>query len=76
MSEQEIPSVINPEVPETPEGKLQLLQKCLAAIAAGSEVAVNPNHVSQEGMHMIKQERKRVARQALEATDVRINGIM
>ena len=47
--------VIDPEIPDTPEGKRELLGRCLAVIAAeGLVIGVNPLHVSQEGMQMIK----------------------
>lgn len=47
--------IINPEVPATPKEKLELLQRCMAAIAAGLTVeGVTPKHVSSEGDYMIR----------------------
>jgi|GEM_PF-2443264 len=46
--------VINPEIPQTPEEKLALLQLCIDALRRGDRVeGVTPHHVSQEGMYMI-----------------------
>ncbi len=45
-----IPSIINPEVPDTIEGKRLLLGQCMAIIAAGGIVeGVLPLHVTQDG---------------------------
>lgn len=46
--------IINPEIPETPDEKLDLLRACLAAIALDARVeGVTPKHVGSEGMLMI-----------------------
>jgi hypothetical protein len=46
--------VIDPEIPQTPEEKLALLQLCIDALRNGARVeGVTPRHVSQEGMYMI-----------------------
>lgn len=50
-------TIINPEVPATPEEKLVLLRQCLAVIASDGIVeGVTPHHVAHEGMLMIKNE--------------------
>lgn len=50
-----IEDIIDPEVPELPEERRELLSRCLAVIAAGGRVeGVDPRHVSSEGMRMIK----------------------
>lgn len=55
MSSPESINIINPEVPETPAGKLELLRRCLAVIAnQGAVEGVTPRHVAQEGMYMIQ----------------------
>ncbi len=57
MSAEKQPQIINPEIPETPQEKLALLQRCLAVIANdGIVVGITPRHVAQEGMYMIKNE--------------------
>lgn len=49
-------NVINPEIPETPEGRLALLRLCIDALAKGGTVeGVTPHHVSLEGLQMLKQ---------------------
>lgn len=44
-----IPSIINPEIPSTPEEKLALYRQCMAAIAIGGVVeGILPLHVTQD----------------------------
>jgi hypothetical protein len=46
--------VINPPVPERPQGRRKLLDRCLGAIAWGFSVTgVTPRHVSPDGMYLI-----------------------
>lgn len=42
--------IINPEIPETPTKKHELLRECLAVIAVGGQVeGVTAHHVTSEG---------------------------
>lgn len=51
---EKITNIIDPEIPETPQEKLALLQLCLEALRKGGEVrGVTPRHISQEGMLML-----------------------
>lgn len=44
-----LPSIINPEIPKTPEEKLALYRQCMATIAVGGVVeGVLPLHVTQD----------------------------
>lgn len=62
---EKIAHVINPEIPETPEDKLALLQLCLDALKNGGQVrGVTPKHISQEGMLMLR--RKALTNQTIE----------
>lgn len=57
MSPEKQSNIINPEVPESPHEKLELLRRCLAVIASdGIVTGVTPKHVAHEGMLMIKNE--------------------
>ena len=70
---QKIENIINPEVPELPEEKLELLKSCLAVIASGGRVeGVTPNHVSIEGLQTIKRERNKVGKSAVGATGLSV----
>ncbi len=44
------PSIINPDIPNTPEEKLELYRRCMATVAVGGTVeGVLPLHVTQDG---------------------------
>lgn len=50
--------VINPEIPETPEEKLALLNFCIEALSTGGRVeGVTPRHVGPEGALILHQQR-------------------
>lgn len=49
MTHESVPSIINPEIPNTPEEKLALYRQCMATIAVGGVVeGVLPLHVTQD----------------------------
>lgn len=52
-------NITNPEIPETPEDKLELLNQCLSVIAMGGTVeGVTPAHVTRDGIvHLIRARR-------------------
>ena len=56
---------INPEVPETPEGKLALLRLCIDALTNGRHVeGITPRHVTMEGVHMLNRYRSNASNQS------------
>lgn len=62
------PSIINPEIPKTPEEKLALYRQCMATIAMGGVVeGVLPLHVTQDCAVQIGR--------ALRAVEVRQSGL-
>jgi len=55
--------IIDPEIPESSGEKLELLNRCLAAIALGARVEkVTPKHVGSEGMYLVQRALKAQAR--------------
>ncbi len=55
--------IIDPEIPERSSEKLELLHRCLAAIAFGARVEkITPNHVGSEGMFLVNRALKARAR--------------
>lgn len=58
MNNELLSAIIDPEIPETPEQKRQLLERCLAAIALDLPVVgISPRHVSIEGVQTLKRAR-------------------
>lgn len=51
--------IINPEIPDSPEGKYELLHTCIAALKRGLEVqGVTPRHIGgTEGIRMLDRAR-------------------
>lgn len=54
--------IINPEVPRTPEERLELHQACMAAIAMGGRVEIHPKHTTPESWLQIQKAKKAMAR--------------
>lgn len=49
MQEQLVPSIVNPEIPQTAEEKLALYRRCMGVVAMGVAVeGVLPLHVTQD----------------------------
>lgn len=54
--------IIDPEIPTTPEGRLELHKACMAAIAMGGTVQIHPIHTTPESWLQIQKAKARMAR--------------
>lgn len=69
MRHTELPIIIsNPEIPDSPEGKLALLHDCMAALAIKDSVVegVTPHHVTQDGAVLLGRALRSQARHTAE----------
>jgi hypothetical protein len=61
MENQKIPTIHNPEVPDSITGKRELARLCIEIVQSGGDIpeGVTPRHVSQEVMVDLIQTRNR-----------------